>query len=571
MPIAYAYSRFSSPAQAEGDSVRRQLASAQTYADANDLTLDTTLQDHGVSAFKGRNREIGALGSFLRRVEAGEIESGSYLLLDSMDRLTREAVSKAFRLLLDILDHGIVVVTLNDLRVYQGEPDMVSLVIALVQFARAHDESAEKSRKVKAARAEERRLAIEEKRPFTPRGPHWLQLDMDGFAARRRADPDASPWVILEDRAETVRDLFALKEAGWGYAAIARDLNGRGIRPPRPRATGTHTWTEGTVRDLVRSPALVGTLVLHARDFERSRRREPVAVVDGFYPPIIDRSRWDAVQATIVTRQNPQAKPRSPLFFNLLVGHVRCGGCGGTVGFLRSTHPERPAWRAVGVLRCPGVYRGVCDERARLPIDKVEAELVPVLAGLPDLRRGSARPSVAAAVRAELAAVDRAIEGLLVNAEAGAVVLDRLHERQREREGLEARLADLKRAEQVELMAASGPDWREQWRALTSQMETAEGTELYSLRARLNALIGRAVPAGFLFKSGHLFARQSDSDAVFYGVRHGLIRWGFGPHKPTFSQLRAAFHSSGESPGHLVEVRDWHERPVFTPPKRATR
>lgn len=488
-----------------------------------------------------------------------------------MDRLTREAVSKAFRLLLDILDLGVIVVTLNDKRVYQGEPDMVSLVIALVQFARAHDESAEKSRKVREARQEERRLAVEEKRPFTPRGPHWLRLDMDGLAARRRADPDASPWVLLGDRVQVVRDLFAMKESGMGYAAIARALNRRGVRPPRPRATGAQTWTEGTVRDLVRSPALIGTLVLHTRDSARSRRREPIAVVDGFYPPIIERGRWEAVQAEIATRQNPQAKPRSPLFFNLLVGHVRCGGCGGTVGFLRSTHPERPAWRAVGVLRCPGVYRGTCEERARLPMDKVEAELLPVLAALPELTRRPEVPSAAAAVRAELTAVDRAIDGLLANAEAGVIVLDRLQARQREREGLEARLADLERAEQIEALATAGPDWREQWRALAAQLETAEGDQLYSVRARLNSLVARAVPAGFIFKDGRLYARQTLGDSVFHGVQHGLIRWGFGPHSPTFSQLRAAFADLAESPGFVVVSQDGVERPLFARPKRSTR
>jgi hypothetical protein len=44
MPIAYSYARFSSKAQASGDSLRRQLSAAIEYADEHGLTLNTDLQ-----------------------------------------------------------------------------------------------------------------------------------------------------------------------------------------------------------------------------------------------------------------------------------------------------------------------------------------------------------------------------------------------------------------------------------------------------------------------------------------------------------------------------------------------
>ncbi|HXQ45394.1 MAG TPA: recombinase family protein, partial [Caulobacteraceae bacterium] len=93
MAKAYAYSRFSSHAQAEGDSLRRQLSAAFAYAEAHNLDLDTTLRDLGVSAFTGDNRMKGALKLFKDRVARGEVERGSYLLIDSFDRLSRETVT----------------------------------------------------------------------------------------------------------------------------------------------------------------------------------------------------------------------------------------------------------------------------------------------------------------------------------------------------------------------------------------------------------------------------------------------------------------------------------------------
>ncbi|MBO0111153.1 recombinase family protein, partial [Listeria monocytogenes] len=76
---AYSYMRFSSAAQREGDSLRRQLQAAKDWAAARpDVELDTTTRDLGVSAYKGEHRVRGALASFLKRIEQGDIPTGSY-------------------------------------------------------------------------------------------------------------------------------------------------------------------------------------------------------------------------------------------------------------------------------------------------------------------------------------------------------------------------------------------------------------------------------------------------------------------------------------------------------------
>lgn len=59
-----------------------------------------------------------ALGRFLERVQLGEVEPGSYLVIESLDRLSREAVSDAAYLLLGLIKSGVRVVTLTDKREY---------------------------------------------------------------------------------------------------------------------------------------------------------------------------------------------------------------------------------------------------------------------------------------------------------------------------------------------------------------------------------------------------------------------------------------------------------------------
>ena len=56
-PRAYSYVRFSTPAQARGDSFARQTDKAAQYAAEHGLTLDTELKltDSGVTAYRSKN------------------------------------------------------------------------------------------------------------------------------------------------------------------------------------------------------------------------------------------------------------------------------------------------------------------------------------------------------------------------------------------------------------------------------------------------------------------------------------------------------------------------------------
>ena len=114
--------------QLKGDSRRRQLEASKAYADANglDLSEDTQLEDIGISAFMGANVRDGALGRFLGAVKAGSIKPGSYLIVESLDRLSRQQVLTAQALFLSIIQAGINLVTLADNRVYRtGTTDLL--------------------------------------------------------------------------------------------------------------------------------------------------------------------------------------------------------------------------------------------------------------------------------------------------------------------------------------------------------------------------------------------------------------------------------------------------------------
>jgi len=101
------YIRLSSQSQAWGDGERRQHDAAVRFVETHSLPVAETMQDIGVSAFRGDNALTGELGRFLQRCESGEVPPGSVLVAESLDRLTRDRVNQALLLLLNITQHGV--------------------------------------------------------------------------------------------------------------------------------------------------------------------------------------------------------------------------------------------------------------------------------------------------------------------------------------------------------------------------------------------------------------------------------------------------------------------------------
>jgi len=114
---AYSYIRFSTPEQIKGDSLRRQTELSAKYALEHNLNLDESLtfRDLGVSAFNQSNLSNGGqLRAFLDAIDQGVVSSGSYLLVESLDRISRAEILDALEVFTGILNRGITIITLAD-------------------------------------------------------------------------------------------------------------------------------------------------------------------------------------------------------------------------------------------------------------------------------------------------------------------------------------------------------------------------------------------------------------------------------------------------------------------------
>lgn len=324
-PKAYSYVRFSTPDQQKGDSLRRQTEAAARWASARGIELDnSSYQDLGVSAYAGDNAEVGMLGEFLGAVRDGTIESGSYLLIESLDRLSRDKARRAVRLLEDLCDSGIAVVTLADGKEYTKEAldnDPMGLMWALMVAMRANEESATKSRRVREAWAKKKEAAAKELRPMTKRLPAWLVLS-----------PDRSTITVDEERAAVVRRIFKDAIAGKGQHSIAQSLTAEGVETFGDGRRKALVWQRSYVKKLLGSPTVIGTLTPHdTRKVKGKRVRDPLPSIPNYYPAIVSAVDFARVNGRRKAGATPRVRASTGQVSNVLASLAKCPRCGATM------------------------------------------------------------------------------------------------------------------------------------------------------------------------------------------------------------------------------------------------
>jgi len=413
MPVAYSYLRFSTPEQAKGDSLRRQLAASEAYAAEHGLTLDTSLRDEGVSGFRGRNRsDNAALGNFLRRIEAGDVPEGAYFLVESLDRLSRQTISQALATLQAIVQAGVIVVTMSDRRQYDraAMDDLMSLMWALMQMSRAHEESARKSDLVGKAWATKHALALKTGAALTPRCPGWLSVDGPVRGGRAR-------YVVNEARASVIREIFSLAIDGLGTDAIAGRLNARGESPWGEGARKGTCWHASYIQKILAGRAVLG-------DYEPPGKTP----IPKLFPPVIDDETYYRARAAASERRlTGEGRSRGGVgsYRNVFSGVATCAVCGGGMHYVdRGTRSSGP------VLQCGASRLRACDNRR--PYDYPQFERF-IVTSLPHVMSAAERSlasdassrlaiatSAVSSAHAKLADVQSRMDSVVAAVEAGA-------------------------------------------------------------------------------------------------------------------------------------------------------
>src|SRR5262249_4799161 len=151
-----------------------------------------------------------ALGQLLEVINEGKVPRGSFLVIENLDRLSREDERTALRLWLDILDAGINIVQLHPETIFRHEKsDLVDIMRAIIELSRGHSESRMKSVRTLGNWDTAIRRAREEGRTMTSRLPGWVEVVRGGLR-------------LIPERAAVVQRIFAMARAGYGMTSIAK-------------------------------------------------------------------------------------------------------------------------------------------------------------------------------------------------------------------------------------------------------------------------------------------------------------------------------------------------------------
>jgi DNA invertase Pin-like site-specific DNA recombinase len=465
--------------QLKGDSRRRQLAASRAYAEAHDLGLteEAELEDIGVSAFKGANVRDGALGRFLQAIKAGAIKPGSYLLVESLDRLSREQVMTAQSLFLSIIQAGINLVTLADNRVYRaGHTELPDLIMSLVIMSRAHEESQTKSHRI-AASWKNKRTSAAQRRPMTKWCPAWLTLATDRVG-----------YKAIPVRTEIVRQIFYDTASGVGMYSIASRLNKAKV----PTFGGPNGWHHSYIAKILANRAVLGEFQPHVR--VEGKRVPDGDVIKNYFPAIIGEELFYQARNATTGRRGTGAGRKGEAFTNLFSGLATCAYCNSSVLFENKGSGRKGGTYLVcdGARRqrgCASVRWRYRDFEASFLAFVQELDLESIMSESSDTEKRNKVQNELSAMQGELASVNDLMEKTYALLSAGgpvefvSVKLNELHQQQAD---LRQRI-NAKEAEQQSLISRESTFYqsKKEIRQLVEQLQSPATDELFKLRAQI--------------------------------------------------------------------------------------
>jgi DNA invertase Pin-like site-specific DNA recombinase len=376
-----------------GGSLKRQVEATAAYCAKHGLELDETMQDEGLSGYHGRHLKDGALGRFVKRVEAGEIPQGSVLIVEALDRLSRQAPRIAQQQLLALVNAGVEVVTLLDNQRYSQnslDANMGQLFLSVGMMIGAHAESAIKAKRIADTWTNTRRESANNILPG------WFVKTVDGRPVRSVKGAKKAGGVIGiiidKHKVAIVRRIFRMI-LELGTRDIAARLNAEGVPTlsTRKTARGFNVWTHETISGLIR-----GKQVLGLQEVGRMENGKRVLTGETIkaYDAIIDESGWLAANAAIDSRHSGTHTGHNRIAFPNLFGTMAvCGCCQGRLvirgngayaikylGCSNASTSYQTKWQ-----KGKPTYAKVpptCTNRKYYPLTKVEGDVFRVLSNL---------------------------------------------------------------------------------------------------------------------------------------------------------------------------------------------
>lgn len=311
------YARLSNDDNPEMDALVNQQAIIRDYANGNGYRIVGESYDDNVSGMRFDRRGLEQLQN---AAEAGQVDA---IIVKDLSRLGRHVIQTA--MFMDYLrqkDVAVISVTegLNTLR---EQDDLIIGLRGLMNDFYAKDIG----NKIRHGYREKQKAGIVITPPF-------------GY----RKDRNTNCIYVQEESAETVQLIYALYLQGCGQKEIARRLNRLGRKTPaemqaerygrdyfaaKKTAAGKNIWDYASVKNILVDESYAGVLTNHKREIHSGRssrvEKENQYRHDGFYPAIVSREDWDAVQILLKANSRIASNNKPSHRYS---GLLSCGECG---------------------------------------------------------------------------------------------------------------------------------------------------------------------------------------------------------------------------------------------------
>jgi hypothetical protein len=352
--------------------------------------------------------------------------------------------------------------------------DPLDLLVTVMTFMRANEESATKSRRL--LQAWEGKRSVATTKPLTSRVPAWLRLDRE-----------TGKFELIPDRAKLVERIFAMTLQGVGQHKIAETFNREGLKP---WGSAKH-WQRSYISKILSNPAVIGTMTPHLMVHEGGlKRRKALEPLKDYFPPVVSQETWSDVRALQEAGTSTRTGPSSAPISNILATLAACPLCGGTMTRVQKGKKSKPAFVCTSAkvgAGCP--YRSV-------PYDQVADGL---LRGLPPRLEVSDGVDLDAGLEQEIANADQLVDHLKETAsnlldnlshEVSPTLANRLRATERDLEEAQAQLQVLLERRD----AASGPLVASRVARALQALQPAEGAMQPAVaNAALRGIFKRAV------------------------------------------------------------------------------
>ncbi len=362
MQDAIIYIRFSTGPQERGDSRRRQLEDCKAYCETHQLSVSEVVEDLGRSAYKGDHLAGGNLGKLTHRIMRGEIAPGTTIVVEKMDRLSREKPRIIRRWIEDVCDKGLKIARVSGGPVidaaYLDEGSNIAAVIDVAYSNNAaHEFSQNISDRLTSSWVQRRKNVASGHSLLTASTPRWITTE--GEWAGKNA-PDHRRFVLVPDRAAVVLRIYELAADGMGSWGIAKQLNSSQT-PNWGKASANSTqegWNHTTVLNILNSPAVEG---VHYPTHQVGKKRVRTGEVYRDYFPVIEGLTADLIaRARSQMTKRTGGAPKSNSGKNLLASLAKCGTCQGFMVLRNRSAKDGP----YAYLQCDNAAKGKgCDAK----------------------------------------------------------------------------------------------------------------------------------------------------------------------------------------------------------------